>query len=42
MLNIELLDRRKRRRPQRRFMAVVKKDMFEVGVTEYWVRVRWS
>lgn len=42
MLKMELPGKRKSGRPQKRFMDVVKKDMLEVGVTEYWVWVRWS
>lgn len=34
MVNMELPDKRKRGRPQRKFMNVVKKDMEKVGVTE--------
>ena len=34
MLRMELPGKRKRRRPKRRFMDVVKEDMTEVEVTE--------
>ena len=34
MLRMELLGKRKRGRPKRRFMDVVKEDMAEVEVTE--------
>ena len=34
MLRMELSGKRKRRRPKRRFMDVVKEDMAEVEVTE--------
>ena len=34
MLRMELLGKRKRGRPKRRFMAVVKEGMAEVKVTE--------
>ena len=34
MLRIELLGKRKRGRPKRRFMDMVKEDMAEVEVTE--------
>lgn len=34
MMRMEFSDRRKRERPQRRFMDVVKEDMQRVGVTE--------
>lgn len=34
MLNMELLDRRKRRRPQRGLIDVVKEDIQTIGVTE--------
>ena len=34
MLRIELLGKRKRGRPKKRFMDVVKEDMAEVEVTE--------
>lgn len=33
-VNMELPDKRKRGRPQRKFMNGVKKDMEKVGVTE--------
>lgn len=43
MFNIELLGKRKRERPQGKFLDVVKEDMQRFGVTEKNARdrVRW-
>lgn len=40
MLRVELSGRRKRGRPQRRFMDVVKEGMWRVGATERDTRER--
>lgn len=43
VFKMELPNRRKRGKPQRRFMEVVKEDMQSIGWTEYaWDRVKWK
>lgn len=43
MLKVELPERRKRGRPQKRFTGVVKEVMERGGVTEYYTRdmIKW-
>ena len=40
MIETELLEKRKRGRPKRRFLSLVKEDMGEVGAKEMYIEYR--